>query len=116
MPRKILLTGATGALGPQLAAELLAASAGDHVNALVRAAANDAQDRFGEWVDTVCGIRVAGATALPHASRLHLVAGDMSKEGLEMDAGQRRALAQQTDVIIHAAADTQFRGCAQAQW
>lgn len=116
MPRKILLTGATGALGPQLAAELLAARANDHVNALVRAASDNAQDRFGQWAKTVCGIRIAGGSALPCASRLHFIAGDMSKEGLKMGSQDRRELAQQTDVIIHAAADTQFRGCAQAQW
>ena len=116
MPRKILLTGATGALGPHLAAELLAANAGDNVNALVRATAISARDRFDRWVRTVCAIRRPGDEFAPDASRLHLVAGDMGKEGLGMDAGERRALARETEVIIHAAADTKFRGSADAQW
>ena len=117
MPEMILLTGATGALGPHLAAELLARQAGDHVSALVRSTAVSVQARFDRWVETVCSIRCGGgATWPPDPARLHLVPGDIAEEGLGLAAAQRDALARQTQVIIHAAADTHFRGPAEMQW
>jgi nucleoside-diphosphate-sugar epimerase len=128
MPRKILVTGATGALGPQLAAELLAAGAEDQVCALVRSTGISAPHRFERWVKTVCAIGqnhsfkdagdcfVMPDTEAIDASRLHLIAGDVTEDGLGLDAAARRELARDTEVIIHAAADTKFRGSAEAQW
>jgi len=116
MSRKILLTGATGALGPQLAAELLAADARDEVHALVRSSHVSAQERFENWVAVVDGIACGDSTGLPTQSRLHLAAGDVTEDGLGMDPSERRELARETEVIIHAAADTKFRGSADAQW
>src|SRR5205814_8334876 len=72
-------------------------------------------DRFDRWVKTVCSIRCGGG-APADPSRLHLVSGDIGEDGLGLEAAQRAALARQTDVIIHAAADTHFRGPADVQW
>src|SRR6266566_4816806 len=92
MPEMILLTGATGALGPHLAAELLAQHAGDHVSALVRSTAVSVQARFDRWVKTVCSIRGGGGAAWPpDPSRLHLAPGDIAEEGLGLAAAQRDA-------------------------
>lgn len=128
MPRKILVTGATGALGPQLAAELLAAGTEDHVCALVRAAGTSARQRFERWVQTVCTIAQNHSLGRPEdgfstsdngtidPSRLHLIAGDVTDDGLGLDSGARGELSRDTEVIIHAAADTKFRGSAEEQW
>ncbi len=127
MSRQILLTGATGALGPQLAAELLAAEASDHVHALVRAAQSSAEERFENWAKTVSEIQChdlrkesTDRDSLVDESdiepRLHLATGDVTEDGLGMDPSARRKLAQQIEIIIHAAADTKFRGSADAQW
>src|SRR5437773_7301515 len=115
MPEIILLTGATGALGPHLVAELLAQRPGNHVSALVRSTAVSVRDRFDRWVKTVCSIRCGGA-APADPSRLHLVSGDIGEDGLGLAAAQRDILPRQTNVIIHAAADTHFRGPADVQW
>jgi nucleoside-diphosphate-sugar epimerase len=126
MARKILLTGATGALGPQLAAELLAENARNQVVALVRSTSVSAGQRFEKWVKTVCDIHCDGLRSTQpflraycgnvDENRLHLVAGDVTDEGMGVDAEGRRKLASETEVIIHAAADTKFRGSAESQW
>jgi nucleoside-diphosphate-sugar epimerase len=112
MHRQIFLTGATGALGPALAAELVRTEAAGKIVVLMRAAsASEARERFGRWVEEVRSLlpeelREAGA------ERLEPVAGDLCAEGLGVEEWVRR----KTDVVIHAAADTNFAAPPARQW
>src|SRR5258706_12029455 len=123
MYRNLLLTGATGALGPHLAAELLATEAADRISVLVRPATAPARTRFVAWLKTVSGIlsstdREAEAIDLtPNPlDRLHPVVGDISHEGLRLEASEDVELRRDVEVIIHAAADTRFIAPAGDQW
>ncbi|HYE17217.1 MAG TPA: SDR family oxidoreductase [Tepidisphaeraceae bacterium] len=113
---RIMLTGATGALGPQLAAELLASGGVARVDVLVRSTpAASAAERFAHWVARVASIRASGESAVDTA-RLFLVEGDVGEAGLGLAPDDRRSLSRETDVVLHAAADTRFRGPAETQW
>jgi len=111
MSRKILLTGATGALGPHLAAELLAAGC-DCIYVLVRPGAVAAEERFDRWTCLVA--RLAGTSA-HGTSAFRLVIGDISQNNMGLTDDQADRLAKETDLIVHAAADTRFRGPAADQ-
>jgi nucleoside-diphosphate-sugar epimerase len=97
MWRQILVTGATGALGPPLIRELLRRDCAERIGLLIRPGAYGAEKRFRDLVgdlDEAC---------LP-VGALFPVAGDLSEEW-DPDA----ALSRDTEVIVHAAADTSFR-------
>src|ERR1043165_5245830 len=49
----VLLTGATGALGPALAAELLVSEPKLNLRILIRAGNSSLTERFNEWADAV---------------------------------------------------------------
>lgn len=115
MPRRILLTGATGALGPHVAAELLALPAVDRIHILVRSSSVPARDRFDAWSKTVCALHRAATGQAVDRARLHLVEGDVAEPGLGLQPRQCQELARQTDIILHAAADTRFLGPADVQ-
>jgi thioester reductase-like protein len=54
----ILLTGATGALGPSLAAELLASDPAAHLHVLIRTSnSTSIADRFRDWRRCVALVR-----------------------------------------------------------
>jgi nucleoside-diphosphate-sugar epimerase len=113
MATKILLTGVTGALGPEVAAQLLGSGC-TSIGALIRPTTRSPHERFQDWRKWVGHLPAAAGT--PWASALELVSGDVSLPDVGLDRQQSQALAQQTQVIVHAAADTRFRGPADEQW
>jgi nucleoside-diphosphate-sugar epimerase len=112
-PQNILLTGATGAIGPALAAELLLSGAAEHIHVLVRKGTASASERFHHWVNKVAACAPLSSTQL---DRLHMVAGDVAQERLEFVPPDAEALARRTEIIIHAAADTRFLSPSPEQW
>ena len=111
MGRHILLTGATGALGPHLVAELLQAGPADRLYFLIRPAAESIERRFASLVERVREVVHRDIDR----ERLCPVAGDLRLADLGMAPAQRRALSRTTQVVIHAAADTRFRAPAELQ-
>src|SRR5436853_1964173 len=108
----VLLTGATGALGPSLAAELLADGTRT-LNVLIRAGAGESADaRFAGWLDTVEGCMAESAKSRRAGTgwrrRVRLFCGDVGSENLGLSPAVTDELVQSTDVVIHAAADTGF--------
>ena len=101
MPRRILLTGATGMLGRYLLRDLLAA--GCHVTVLARDSRKaKAADRIGEIVQfssESLGHRLPEPT---------VVAGDIREENLGITVADRRWLAVSCDAVVHAAASLSF--------
>jgi nucleoside-diphosphate-sugar epimerase len=106
MHQHILLTGATGALGPALAAELARSRAAERIGVLMRCRPEDLSGRFQEWLDAVRSL-VAAEKGIS-LECLHPVIGDICLDNLGMAHDEARALRQRTDVVIHAAADTNF--------
>jgi nucleoside-diphosphate-sugar epimerase len=97
MVRQILVTGATGALGPPLIAELLRGDCAERIGLLIRPGACGVAERFQALVRP---LEVEGLAA----RRLFAVAGELCGG---WDGGE--GLARETEVIVHAAADTRFR-------
>ena len=93
--RTILLTGASGALGTELAARF--SRDGDRVLALV----HEKTELFR-----------AGGHAVPRRTRaggsVEPVTGDVTRPGLGLDTGLRRDLPGIVDLVVHAAAVTDF--------
>jgi nucleoside-diphosphate-sugar epimerase len=113
----VLLTGATGALGPALAAELLAADPTRSLSVLIRAGSVPAAQRFGHWLDSVAAVMAEHAHApASWRQRVHCVAGDVRTDGLGLSAASHAQLAKETNVVIHAAADTQFLNSLDDLW
>jgi len=104
----VLVTGATGHLGPHLIAELLASARFDRVFVVARSSGSEpaarrvqAIERIARTSLTARGIQDAGG---------HVIAIDGTLDGDRLGLSDRDAahLANQVDVIIHAAADTRF--------
>lgn len=91
-PHSILLTGATGLLGRDVLARLLAADARARVFVLVRDA-----ERWGQ-----------GAGHLVDVERITPVVGDLRTSGLGLDVWARQQLRRSVTGIVHLAADTTF--------
>ncbi len=107
MGRTILLTGATGALGPHLLAELLRCDENDQVFALLRPGA--AWTSRVEHLHTAIGDVTADASSPSRFfDRLHVVAADVCRDDLGLAGGNRAWLSAKVDVVIHAAANTRF--------
>ncbi|MGH7215016.1 MAG: SDR family oxidoreductase, partial [Tepidisphaeraceae bacterium] len=112
MGSRVLLTGATGAIGPHVAGELLAGEV-DGLDVLIRAGtglASSPRERFGRWREMVA--RVAPRV---EPDRMQAVTGDLTLDGLGLDQADTDRLANETEYIVHAAADTQFRTAAPVQ-
>jgi long-chain acyl-CoA synthetase len=96
----VLLTGATGFLGAQVARRLVSRT--DHqVVALVRAPDAEAASRrlaraWWDWPELAAGIA---------DGRVEAVAGDVREPGLGLDPADQRELARRVTHIVHAAAD-----------
>lgn len=112
MHRQILLTGATGALGPALAAELVRTGAAERIAVLMRGA--EIEERFEKWRGAVREVLLPQEHGA--LERLFPVAGDICEEGLGIDGGKSGDLRSRTDVVIHAAADTNFAAPSERQW
>jgi len=113
MHRQILLTGATGALGPALAAELARDGAAERIALLMRCPPGEIDARFGQWRDAVRELLAPHEYA--SLNRLHPVSGDICQENLGLN-GAAAEIQRETDVVIHAAADTNFAAPPERQW
>lgn len=101
-PRRLLLTGATGFVGGQLAHELLAGTDAE-VRCLVRAPDDrTALDRV------VVALRGRGLWRAEWAGRLVGVAGALDRPGLGLRPDRWRELADGTDSVLHAGALVNF--------
>jgi nucleoside-diphosphate-sugar epimerase len=118
MGQTILVTGATGALGPHLLAELLRDPANERVLAVLRP--NQLSDRriheLQVAVERLLAEGLGGLGTVPSKKpegtvptlhRLSLVGGDVSKPGLGLERCDPALLAK-VDVVVHAAGDTRF--------
>ena len=85
-------------------------------------AGNAIRDRFEAWTETVASlipqrfIRTRRPLRLGNTCPLYPVSGDLCREGLAFDAATDAALRRDTEIIIHAAADTRFSGPKAEQW
>jgi nucleoside-diphosphate-sugar epimerase len=112
MHRQILVTGATGALGPALAAELARDGAAERIGVLMRSPDGELAERFARWREVVRSLlRPEDQGSL---ERLFPVSGDICQDGLGLN-GDGETLRRETDVVIHAAADTNFNSPAERQ-
>lgn len=113
MRQHILLTGATGALGPALAAALLSSGTAERIDVLVRNGKTCSRERFDSWRREV-------ASCMPHfntdVSRLHMIEGDVALEHLGIVQSDAEELTRRVKVVIHAAADTRFLSPPGQQW
>jgi nucleoside-diphosphate-sugar epimerase len=115
MTENVFLTGATGALGPILAAELLSSGAASRLRVLIRGGDSPALARFNQWIGTLESVLAASGSLLPNPrKRVGLIEGDLSAPDLAIHSAQQAEFFDETEVIVHGAADTNFRG--QAHW
>lgn len=110
----VLLTGATGAIGPTLASELLDQGAGHTLRILVRPSIRGG-DRFSGWLGSVADVARADGRHVDF-SRVSAIHADLRVDGLGLSRAQTDELTRDTQVIIHAAADTGFRSPPEDQW
>src|SRR4051812_18833189 len=110
MIQSLFLTGATGALGPILAAELLATHAASRLRVLVRSGDLPAVHRFEQWIPTLESVLAASGPLLPNPRKhVGMVAGDLCSPNLGLGESQHAQFIDETETIIHGAADTNFR-------
>ena len=109
--RQILLTGATGALGPALAAELVRAGAAERIGVLMRGSEDEVEGRFARWREVVESL--LGPEDCQGLGRVLAVRGDVCREGIGIE---KEGVSRETDVVIHAAADTNFSSEQRRQW
>ena len=106
----IFVTGASGALGPHLLAELLHSDEIERVFVLMRPGKTSPEARLQQLRAKLHGF--AGAVRSWRAAnpdRLVAVAGDVCLSGLAFDRRTAREVTRTVDVIVHAAANTGFR-------
>ncbi len=107
MGRTILVTGASGALGPHLLAELLRCEENEQIFTLLRPGPTWA-DRVQDLRDSVDALTGGSCSPSSFLERLHPITGDMTREDLGLDGRNRQRLSSEVDVVIHAAANTRF--------
>lgn len=109
MGRVMLLTGASGALGPHLLAELLGSKDIDRVVVLVRPGASDPRSRVEQLRRTVLRLAAGSPSPMPvQFDRLWPILGDVRQPLLGLDRRTAKELARTVNVIVHAAAQTSF--------
>ncbi|MGH7616207.1 MAG: SDR family oxidoreductase, partial [Gemmatimonadaceae bacterium] len=92
IPQSMLVTGATGLIGRDVLARLLAADPTLRAFVLVRSAER--------WA--------AAGRSLPGAERVTPIVGDVCADGLGLDAWTRRQIRRSVTGVVHLAADTTF--------
>lgn len=106
MSRAVLVTGASGALGPNLLAELLRRDGPPRVFALLRPGRR--------WADRLSALRASIDELTADSERPLLferlipIRGDILHVDLGLDAGDRDRVLRDVDVVVHAAAHTRF--------
>jgi thioester reductase-like protein len=105
MPHKVLITGATGNIGSQLARSLLAGSDGDDVVLLVRG--RSGHDALRRALEHVRG-HLDPSDSEPAFRHLQVLAGDITKAHLGLDRDVYDALSRSLTHIVHSAASTCF--------
>ena len=108
MGRSILVTGASGAIGPHLLAELLRDEDNDEIFVLMRPGPGRAM-RSEVLQRTVEELATDGQLhPLSVAARLHPIAADIRHDNLGLQDCVREHLQRHVEVVIHAAANTRF--------
>ncbi|MGH9147235.1 MAG: SDR family oxidoreductase [Vicinamibacterales bacterium] len=110
MGRAMLLTGATGALGPHLLRELLQSDEFERIFVMVRPRTGSKHDPL-ERLEHALRQLDAGTGRYPlqvHPGRLIPLTGDVCQDDLGLDPELTDHLAREIDVILHAAANTWF--------
>ncbi len=103
----VLLTGATGFLGPFLLASLLEQAPEQRIKVLIRAAdAQDARQRLAGQFHSAGLSTPALAEALER--RVECIVGDLAEPSFGLDAAAWRALAEGVDAIFHNAATVNY--------
>ena len=105
MTRTVLLTGATGALGPHLLMELLRCDEIERVFALVRGRGRLFDDHVRDTIAAVARLESDSGTAIP-LDRLRFIAGDVCDPRLTAVRRDGDMLAGSVDLVVHAAANT----------
>jgi thioester reductase-like protein len=101
MTQNVFLTGATGAIGPILAAELLSSGAAEHLNVLIRPGDTPASTRFDRWIETLESVLASSGSLLARPrKRIAYTSGDLGAEDLAINDAQRSQLVNETDVIV----------------
>ncbi len=106
MDRHLLLTGATGALGPAITAALLRSGAAGRLTVVVRPGEEGAAARGDRLVRRAA--ELLGDEPHAVATRLAIVVGDLRRPDLGLAPEDRRAAARTVDGVVHAGADTRF--------
>jgi nucleoside-diphosphate-sugar epimerase len=109
MTRTVLLTGATGALGPHLLTELLRCAEIERVFVLVRGRDRSFDDHVRNTVAAVARLASDSGAPVP-IDRLCFVTGDVCDPQLTADGKDADMLAGRVDVVVHAAASTCLTG------
>src|SRR6478735_8703576 len=90
MPQSVFLTGATGALGPILAAELLQSIPSSRLRVLIRPTETSAIQRFDQWIGMLESVLAGNGSLLPNPrKRVGLAGGDLCSENLGLAEAQQ---------------------------
>jgi thioester reductase-like protein len=108
MARTVLITGATGALGPHVLTSLLRSDDIERVVVVMRPHRSPS-NRVGEVLEAVSRLSTEayGAGAI-RPDRLRFVAGDICQAGLGLNPDDADMVARDVDVIVHGGASTNF--------
>ena len=108
MGRTVLVTGASGALGPHLLTELLRDEDNDEICVLMRPGASmtTRAQVLRRAVETL--VTDVRPQRLSVVERVHPIATDIRCDNLGLQDGDRDRLERQVNVVIHAAANTRF--------
>ena len=84
---------------------------------LIRGGDAPAIARFNQWIGTLESVLAASGSLLPNPrKRVGLVEGDLCAEDLGVQQPHLDQFCDETETIIHCAADTSFRGGGNAHW
>jgi nucleoside-diphosphate-sugar epimerase len=107
MSGAVLVTGASGALGPHLVAELLRRDGPPRVFVLLRSGRRGRTDRVRALRASIDAL-TADNERPPSFDRLIPITGDILHADLDLDGSDRDRVLTDVDVVIHAAAQTRF--------